>query len=401
MAGADPAIIANVATTAEILSRVATRPTWADVSLTTLRQNFRTVQKHVGADVTVCAVVKADAYGHGAVECSRALEAEGARWLGVTSLDEAIPLREASVRANILLMTGFWRGEETEIVRLHLTPTVWEPWQIESLETAAAMQGARHPVHLKVDTGMGRLGVAVAQLPALLEKLGAARHLLLEGVSTHLADSEVMDAPSVADQERCFDAALRMIREAGMEPSLVHMANTGAVISRRETWNTMVRPGVALYGYYLPFQRAGREVSGRTLRLPVKPILTWKTRILSLRDFGPNQALGYGGTYVTKAPAHVAVLPVGYADGYNRQLSNRGRVIVRGHYAPIVGLISMDLTLVDVTGIPGVAVGDEVILLGSCEGLSVDALEHAELANSTPYEILCNISKRVPRRYPS
>jgi alanine racemase len=390
-----------VATTAEILSRVATRPTWADVSLTTLRQNFRTVQKHVGAGVTVCAVVKADAYGHGAVECSRALEAEGARWLGVTSLDEAIPLREAGVRANILLMTGFWRGEESEIVRLHLTPTVWEPWHIESLENAAAALGARHPVHLKVDTGMGRLGVAVDQLPALLEKLGAARHLVLEGISTHLADSEVMDAPSVAEQERRFDAALRMVREAGMEPSLVHMANTGAVISRRETWNTMVRPGVALYGYYLPFQRAGREVSGGTLRLPVKPILTWKTRILSLRDFGPNQALGYGGTYVTKAPAHVAVLPVGYADGYNRQLSNRGRVIVRGHYAPIVGRISMDLTLVDVTGIPGIAVGDEVILLGAGEGLSVDALEHAELANSTPYEILCNISKRVPRRYPS
>ena len=401
MVRASPAIIANVATTAEILSRVATRPTWADVSLTTLRQNFRTVQKHVGADVTVCAVVKADAYGHGAVECSRALETEGARWLGVTSLDEAIPLREAGVRARILLMTGFWRGEESEIVRLHLTPTAWEPWHIDSLETAAATLGARHPVHLKVDTGMGRLGVAVDQLPALLEKLGAARHLLLEGVSTHLADSEVMDAPSVAEQERRFDAALRMVREAGMQPSLVHMANTGAVISRRETWNTMVRPGVALYGYYLPFQRAGREVSGRTLRLPVKPILTWKTRILSLRDFGPNQALGYGGTYVTKAPAHVAVLPVGYADGYNRQLSNRGRVIVRGHYAPIVGLISMDLTLVDVTGIPGIAVGDEVILLGSCEGLNVDALEHAELANSTPYEILCNISKRVPRRYPS
>jgi alanine racemase len=401
MARADADIIANVATTAEILSRVATRPTWADVSLATLRQNFRTVQKHVGAGVTVCAVVKADAYGHGAVECSRALEAEGARWLGVTSLDEAIPLRDAGVRANILLMTGFWRGEESEIVRLHLTPTVWEPWHIESLERAAAALGARHPVHLKVDTGMGRLGVAVDQLPALLEKVGAARHLVLEGVSTHLADSEVMDAPSVAEQERRFDAALRMVREAGMEPSLVHMANTGAVISRRETWNTMVRPGVALYGYYLPFQRAGREVSGGTLRLPVKPILTWKTRILSLRDFGANQALGYGGTYVTKAPAHVAVLPVGYADGYNRQLSNRGRVIVRGHYAPIVGRISMDLTLVDVTGIPGIAVGDEVILLGAGEGLSVDALEHAELANSTPYEILCNISKRVPRRYPS
>jgi alanine racemase len=322
--------------------------------------------------------------------------------LGVTSLDEAIPLREAGVHANILLMTGFWRGEESEIIRLHLTPTVWEPWYIQSLDKAAATLGvALQPVHLKVDTGMGRLGVSVDQLPNVLAEIRAAKHLVLEGLSTHLASSEIMDAPSVAEQERSFDSARALVREAGMEPAFVHMANTAAVISRRETWNTMVRPGVALYGYYLPFQRAGREVSGGTLRLPVKPVLTWKTRILSLRDFGPNQPLGYGATYVTKAPAHVAVLPVGYADGYNRQLSNRGRVIVREHYAPIVGRVSMDLTLADVTGIPGVAVGDEVILLGAGEGLSVNALEHAELANSTPYEILCNISKRVPRRYSS
>jgi alanine racemase len=388
-----------VASTVEILSRVATRPTWAEVSLTTLRQNFRTVVKHAGAGVTVCAVVKADAYGHGAVECSRALQAEGAKWLGVTSLDEAIPLRDAGIESRILLMTGFWRGEESEIVRLGLTPTVWEPWHIESLEKAAASGVARQAVHLKVDTGMGRLGVSLDELPAVLKAVSAAPHLVLEGLSTHLASSEIMDAPSVAEQERRFEEAQRMVRAAGFGPELVHMANTGALISRNETWNNMVRPGVALYGYYLPFQRAGREVSGGTLRLAVKPVLTWKTRILSMRNFAANQALGYGGTFVTKAPAHVAVLPVGYADGYNRQLSNRGRVIVRDHYAPIVGNISMDLTLVDVTGIPGIAAGDEVILLGTRDGLSVDALEHARLANSSPYEILCNISKRVPRKY--
>ena len=390
-----------MATTVEILSRVATRPTWAEVSLASLRQNFRTVLKHVGAGVTVCAVVKADAYGHGAVECSRALQDEGARWLGVTSLDEAIPLRDAGIESRILLMTGFWRGEEGEIVRLRLTPTLWEPWHIEALENAAASGTLRQAVHLKVDTGMGRLGVSLDELPAVLKALSAAPHLVLEGLSTHLASSEIMDAPSVAEQERRFEEAQRMVRTAGFEPSLMHLANTSALISRRETWNNMVRPGVALYGYYLPFQRAGREVSGGTLRLPVKPVLTWKTRILSMRKFAANQALGYGGTYVTKAPAHVAVLPVGYADGYNRQLSNRGRVIVRDHYAPIIGSISMDLTLVDVTGIPGIAVGDEVILLGTSDGLSVDALEHARLANSSAYEILCNISKRVPRRYGS
>jgi alanine racemase len=386
--------------TAEILKRAATRPTWAQVSLENLRYNFGVVQRHIGAGITVCAVVKADAYGHGAVECAHALESEGARWLGVTSLDEAIPLREAGIRTRILLMTGFWRGEEEEIIRLQLTPTVWEPAQVELLEKAAAGLGLpRLPVHLKVDTGMGRLGVDPEDVYQVCAVLKSSPHLLLEGLSTHLASSEVLDAPSVDDQLRKFEQVRNLLRNEGFDPPLVHAANTGAVISRRESWNTMVRPGIALYGYHLPFERAGREVSGSKLRLAVKPVLTWKTRILSLRDVRANQALGYGGTYVTKAPARIAVLPVGYADGLNRALSSRGRVIVREHYAPIVGRISMDLTLADVTGLPGVAVGDEVILLGALDGLSVDAREHAELASTNVYEILCAISKRVPRKY--
>jgi len=385
--------------TVELAKRVATRPTWAEVSLANLRQNFRTVQRHIGSDLTVCCVVKADAYGHGAVECSRALEEEGASWFGVTSLDEAIPLREAGVRGRILLLTGFWRGEEEEIVRLKLTPTVWEYGQVELLDKAASQFGVRHPVHLKVDTGMGRLGIAPQDLPRICSALRSATHLVLEGLSTHLASSEVLDAPSVEEQLRSFEEVRSLLKKEGFEPPLIHAANTGAVISRRESWNTMVRPGIALYGYYLPFERAGREVSGAGLRLAVKPVLTWKTRILSLRDVRANQALGYGGIYVTKAPARIAVLPVGYADGFNRALSSRGRVIVREHYAPIVGRISMDLSLVDVTGLPGDAVGDEAILLGSSDGLSVDAREHAALANTVLYEILCGISKRVPRKY--
>jgi alanine racemase len=385
--------------TVELAKRVATRPTWAEVSLTNLRENFRAVQRHIGSGVTVCCVVKADAYGHGAVDCSRALEDEGASWFGVTSLDEAIPLREAGLRGRILLLTGFWRGEEEEIVRLKLTPTVWESGQIALLDRAASQLRVRHPVHLKVDTGMGRLGVAPQDLPQISLALRSATHLALEGLSTHLASSEVLDAPSVEEQLRSFDEVRGLLKKAGFEPPLIHAANTGAVISRRGSWNTMVRPGIALYGYYLPFERAGREVSGTGLRLGVNPVLTWKTRILSLRDVRANQALGYGGIYVTKAPARIAVLPVGYADGFNRALSSRGRVIVREHYAPIVGRISMDLSLVDVTGLPGVAVGDEAILLGSSDALSVDAREHAALANTVVYEILCGISKRVPRKY--
>jgi alanine racemase len=385
--------------TAEILKRTATRPTWAQVSLENLRYNSGVIERHVGAGVTVCAVVKADAYGHGATECAKALEQEGARWLGVTSLDEAIPLRDAGIRTRILLMTGFWRGEEEELIRLQLTPTVWEPGQVELLEKAADRLSAKLPVHLKVDTGMGRLGVDPEDLYEITSALKASSHLVLEGLSTHLASSEILDAPSVNEQLQKFEQVRNLMRNEGFDPPLIHVANTGAIISHRESWNSMVRPGIALYGYHLPFERAGREVSGSKLRLDVKPVLTWKTKILSLRDVRANQALGYGGTYVTKAPARIAVLPVGYADGLNRALSSRGRVIVREHYAPIVGRISMDLTLADVTGLPGIAVGDEVVLLGAVDGLSVDAREHAELASTNVYEILCAISKRVPRKY--
>jgi alanine racemase len=344
-------------------------------------------------------VVKADAYGHGALECSRALEQEGAEWFGVTSLDEAIPLRDAGIQKRMLLMTGFWRGEEQEIIRQGLTPTVWEPGQIVALEHAAAALGVNdHAVHLKIDSGMGRLGVTPEELPAVIEEIKKARHLKLEGVSTHLASSEVLDAPSVNEQNREFSVARHMLLEAGFDPPFVHVANTSAMIARPVLLNTMVRPGLAIYGYYQPFERAGREVSGAGLRLAVRPVLTWKTRILSMRDVRANQALGYGGTYITKAPARIAVLPVGYADGFNRALSSKGRVILKDHYAPIVGRISMDLTLVDVTGLPGVGVGDEVVLLGELDGLAITANEHAELAGTIPYEILCGISKRVPRK---
>jgi alanine racemase len=387
--------VSTIATPAEV--RTSTRPTWAEVSLSALRQNFVQILRHVGNNVTVCAVVKADAYGHGAVECALALEEQGADWLGVTSLDEAIPLRESGVLTRILLMTGFWRGEEAEIIRLRLTPTIWEAGQIESLNNASAtLKVTKFPIHLKVDTGMGRLGVSIEDLPGVCEVLKSSSNLLLEGVSTHLASSEVLDAASVQQQLQRFTEARSMLRDAGFDPPLVHAANTAAVISRKEALYSMVRPGIALYGYFLPFENGGNQTN---FDFEVTPALSWKTRILSLRKMPANQALGYGGTYVTRAPSIIAVLPVGYADGLNRQLSSRGRVIVREHYAPIVGRISMDLTLVDVTDIPGVEVGDEVVLLGSSNGLSVDAMEHARLANTTPYEILCCISKRVPRKY--
>lgn len=377
-----------------------TRPTWAEVSLSNLRSNFRNVQQHVGKGVTVCAVVKGDAYGHGALECARALEDEGAKWLGVTSLDEAIPLRDAGITSRILLMTGFCLGEQEDVIRFGLTPTIWNLAQIQLLGTAGAnLRAQGHLVHLEIDTGMGRLGAAPEELPEICSALKASPHLCLEGISTHLASSEVLDSPSVRVQLRVFEQAQEILLCEGFTAPLLHIANSCAIISRHDSWKQMVRPGLALYGYHLPFEQGGRQARDQFTGFSLEPVLTWKTQILSLRETKANKAIGYGGTFTTKGTAKIAILPAGYADGLNRRLSNRGHVIVKGRFAPIVGRISMDLTLIDVTDVSGIADGDEVILLGSKGGLSVDAQQHATIAESIPYEILCNISKRVPRKH--
>lgn len=371
--------------------------TWADVSLGALRRNFRAVQQRVGAAVNVCVVVKADAYGHGAVPCARALQSEGAQWFAVDCREDAVPLQDAGITGNILLLAGFWRGEEEEILRRGLRPMVWNLEQIELLERAAARMGVRHPIHLKIDTGMGRLGATLEELPQLCSALQAATHLKLEAVATHFASADRLGRGSVDEQLRRFAQARTILQAKGLNPPLVHAANTSAMLSRSETWFSMIRIGLAIYGYHLPFEGTVSESADTLPQL--EPVLSWKTRILTIRSLPAGQALGYGGTYVTAAPARIAVLPVGYALGLNRQLSSRGRVIVRGRYAPIVGRVSMDLTLIDVTNIPEAAVEDEVILLGPGQGLCIDAQEHATIANTISYEILCGISPRVPRRY--
>lgn len=375
--------------------------TWAEVSLPALGENFHAVQKHVGNEnekvVTICAVVKADAYGHGAIECARALQSSGAKWLGVTDAAEGIALRSAGVTARILLMTGIWKGEEDRIVAQKLTPTIWEPWHIESLERAAHARKITLPVHLKLDTGMNRLGAPTEALPRLCELLSASKHLTLEGVSTHFASAEVLDSADALHQMKRFEQGLAVLHHHGFHPPLIHMGNSAAMSARPDTWRTMVRPGIALYGYSLAFTRAGRPAAIKPL--PLRPVLSWKTRVLTVKEVAAGEAVGYMGTFVTKAQSRIAVLPVGYADGYPRLLSNRARVIVAGEYAPVVGRVSMDLTIIDVTHIPTAAVGDEVILIGQSNGKTVDAVELARLCESVPYEILCGLSQRVPRIY--
>jgi len=375
--------------------RVNLRPTWAEVSLPTLRQNFRVVRNHVAPDATVCAVVKAHAYGHGAVECARALEQEGAKWFGVTSTDEGLALRDGGITARILLMTGFWRGDEEFVLANDLTPTVWQREHLERLEQAAQrLHKDTVRVHLKVDTGMARLGAGLKELPQLLDMLRDSRHVRLEGLFSHLASAEVVDSAQVDEQMSRFERSVAMVKQSGLCPAYLHIANTSAIATRPESWMNFVRPGIALYGYQLP-----SILEGKSFALPVRPVLAWKTRIFSLREVDAGQAIGYSGAYVAPTAARIAALPVGYADGLNRHLSSRGKVIIHDQYAPIVGNISMDLTLVDVTQIPSAAIGSGAIIIGQSEHCTVTAADHAQLAGTIPYEILCNISKRVPRNY--
>ena len=375
------------------------RPTWAEVSLPALRRNFRALQQSVAAQATVCAVVKADAYGHGALKCARALERDGANWFCVTSPEEGIALREGRVRGRILLLSGFWRGEEEEVLLHNLTPAVWQPWHIEVLEAAAVRLNheAAVRVHLKLDSGMGRLGLQLGDLSPFLETLHRSPHVRLEGVCSHLASSEVVDSPSNVAQLQRFDEVVGRIRAAGFEPGYTHIANTAAVMTRKRTWYNMVRCGLSLYGYHLPFVSTDNRPADIGEELPLEPVLTWKTRLIEIKDVGTGQPVGYGGHFVTGRPSRLAILAVGYADGLSRMLSCRGRVIVRDRYAPVAGNISMDLTAIDITDIPDARLSDEVTILGASGSCCISAWEHAELATTIPYEVLCSIGQRVPR----
>ncbi|HZU23673.1 MAG TPA: alanine racemase [Terriglobales bacterium] len=374
------------------------RPTWVDVSLPALVRNFELIRRHVGPGVMVCAVVKADAYGHGAAECARALQQAGATWFGVTSTDEGVRLREAGIEGGILLMTGFWRGEQEAVLRHRLTPAVWQQESLELLEGVAGKLSAQAKVHVKVDTGMSRLGVEHDKVAEFCKLLPKFKQVRIEGVFTHLASSEILDSETNAEQLARFDAALSEFRRQGINPPIVHAANSSAIAGLPQSHYNFVRPGISLYGYYLPFvSSTGRPSELRGLA--VEPVLSWKTRITGLRQVASGAGVGYGSTYTARRPMTIAVLPVGYADGLNRQLSSMGRVLVRGEVAPIIGRVSMDVTLIDVSAIRSVGIGDEVVIIGRQGEHRLDAWEHATLAHTIPYETLCAISARVPRRY--
>jgi len=379
-----------------------TRPNWAEISLSALAENYRAIARHLGPGVTPCCVIKCDAYGHGVIESASALEDAGAVWLGVTSTEEGIAVRDSGVTLPILVMTGFWRGEEEALLRRSLTPAIATLEHIEALERASSTLGLTHkvPVHLKVDTGMARLGVSLAELPALAARIAASPVVELQGVFSHLSDSEVLDSPVVERQRADFERAIQLLADAGLHPRYRHLANTAATLSRPETWNNMVRPGIALYGYDLDCKfRVEGGATDSEASLPLRPVLTWKTRIIALRDIASGTPVGYNQRWQAARPTRLAVIPVGYGDGFSRHLSPGGQVILHDHYAPIAGNVSMDLTMIDVTDIPEAAIGDEVLLIGRSPHCSIGADDHARLAGTIVYEILCGLSPRVPRVY--
>jgi alanine racemase len=370
------------------------RPTWAEIDLNALSDNLSVIREHVGREQKVLAAVKADAYGHGAVSCARRLEAEGVDWFGVALPEEGIELRVAGITRPILCLGGFWEGQQNACLQRNLTPVVYRIDQIESFDRGARNAGVVADVHVKIDTGMGRLGVPSDYVPQFCDALSRFEHIRVDGLMTHLASADDPDQEDFtkAQLER-FSAGVKLFRERGFSPTYIHAANSAGAFAFPQARGNMVRPGGTLYGF-------SRDVLPSNIPSPpLQAVMSLRSRIMLLKDVGKGQKLGYGCSFETSRASLIATIPIGYDDGYRRALSNRGRVIVREKFAPVVGRVSMDLTLIDVTDVPGVSLDDQVILIGRDGELSITAEEVAETAGTISYDITCGISARVPRIY--
>jgi alanine racemase len=370
------------------------RQTWAEVDLAALAHNYRVIRAHVGEDVKILAAVKANAYGHGAVACAVRLEEEGVDWFGVALPEEGVELRKAGIDAPVLCLGGFWRGQEAACLQERLTPVVYRLDMIESLDRAGRDAGSTAEVHVKIDTGMGRLGVRADDVPEFCAALKRFQHVRVAGLMTHLAAADDENKqPFTSEQLAKFDEAVATFRNGGFTPQLIHTANSAATFARPRNGENMVRPGGALYGF-------ARDVLPKNIETPpLRPVMSLHSRIMLLKKVPAGEKLGYGTTFVTKRDSLIATLPIGYDDGYVRALSNRGQVIVREQFAPVAGRVSMDLTLIDVTEITGVALDDQVVLLGADGNKRITAEEIGATAGTISYEITCGISNRVPRIY--
>jgi alanine racemase len=374
----------------------AVRPTRAEINLAALRHNLRVVQRHAG-DSRVWAVLKADGYGHGAPAVARTLERAGADGFCVALLEEGIELREAGIRAPILVMGGYYGGAQAEVLARELVPVVYDLAQVEAFARLARMGAVDAPidVHLKVDTGMARLGVTLRELAPFAERLRDYPEVHVRGLMTHLACADAPTSEETLEQALRFDEATALLARHGVRAEVRHAANSASVL-RGDALLDAVRPGVSLFG-------VSPRADGAPLSNELRQVMHVRTEVIAVREIGAGEAVGYGALWHAPRPSRIATVAMGYADGLSRQLSNRGHMLVRGKRAPIVGAVSMDMSMIDVTDLPGIGVRDEVVALGSQEGvLGRDAItpdEVAAHAGTIAWEVLTSISRRVPRFY--
>lgn len=360
------------------------RPTVAEINLDNLRHNFSLAKKTAGCGVNFLAIIKADAYGHGAVSVARVLLEEGASMLGVATVDEALELRESGIGSPIVILGGVYPDEVKSVLTHDLTPAIFSVESAASLNSCAKREGKVARYHLKVDTGMNRLGVTYESLPGFLECLSGFSCLAMEGVFSHFANADCGDVAYTNWQLSVFKSAIVQIINNGFRPRYYHIANSAGLLAFPESHFNMVRPGIMLYG--------ASSYNSSSLM----PVMKLKTRVIEVKKLPVGSPVSYGGTFVTKRPTRVAILPVGYADGYMRALSNRAFVSIRGKRAPVVGSVCMDLTIIDITDIEDAGIGDEVILFGD---EVVGVCDVAQWGGTIPYELLSITGKRVPRVY--
>jgi alanine racemase len=386
------------------------RPVWADVSLPALVHNLNAIRAYVnppkekrGTPRMVLSIVKGNAYGHGGPGVTKALEKAGSDWFGVTCTEEGIALRKVGVRKPILILTSFVPGEEKRLIENNLTAVIHRCEQLAQLDSAAAKRGKRKvSFHLKIDSGMNRLGLASNNVDCFARQLAKARHLQLTGVMTHFASSGVFsDSPAgrqTREQEERFYNAIERLRALGIDPGIVHLANSGAIVARPESWADMVRPGAILYGYHPGYDPIEQRPEIEK-RLSLRPAMSLRSRIISLRDVPVGSGVGYDSAFVPNKPSRIAVIAAGYGDGIHRGLSNRGSVLIRGQLAPIVGIISMDVTMIDVTDVPGVEIGNIATIYGTDGKFTHAAHLVARSIGTVTSDLLCAVSHRVPRIY--
>src|SRR5712691_4681820 len=387
------------------------RPVWAEVSLGALAYNLEAIRRYVNppqekrkSPRKILCIVKGNGYGHGGPEVAKALEKAGSDWFGVTCTDEGIAVRQNGVRKPILVLTSFVPGEESRLVEHDLTAVIHRCDQLALLDRAAARRGGKKRVtfHLKIDTGMKRLGIASGDVECFARQLGKCKNIQLTGIFSHFASSGVFTESSVGqqtgEQEERFYAALDRLRALRIDPGIVHLANSAAIVARPETWADMVRPGAILYGYHPGYDPAEKREEAEA-RLPLKPVMSLRSRIISLRNVAQGDGVGYDATFVAQRPTRIGVLAAGYGDGIHRSLGNRGNVLVRGKLEPIVGIISMDVTMIDVTDVEGAEIGDVATIHGTDGKQVLPANRVARSIGTVTSDLLCAVSQRVPRLY--